>query len=241
MANKVFAHTVYNCRFTLSPELLGDDLDNVVNHATHVALYKAWMDMEQEMFDEPYNMRRLAKERATGIPLRWKAGRVNGRSVLKLVPDRYRMSRKEPNMYHEQKQVYIAGPMRGHVDYNFPAFYQAEAMLDLWGFKVRNPARMDVQAGKAAFNRATGTVIPDTSFKIEEVLRRDFDAIRQVNAIVVLPGWETSQGAQRELAFAQSIGIPVYAYDAHKPLSLEAKPLNLKIDIRISNSDDLPF
>lgn len=144
-----------------------------------------------------------------------------------------------------KKSVYIAGPMRGIADYNFPEFYRAEAMLDLWGFNAMNPARMDVTAGKAGYNRATGTVIPDNTFKIEEVLRRDFDAIKTCDAIVVLPGWRNSVGAQREIAFGQSIGIPVFEYSQDKPLDLDIQtPLALGIRVMITitgSEDDLPF
>ena len=41
-------------------------------------------------------------------------------------------------------KVYIAGPMRGIDDDNFPAFYEAEETLKKQGvYEVLNPARMD--------------------------------------------------------------------------------------------------
>lgn len=204
--SKVFTHQVYSRGFTVTPELLQDDLLDWPL-ITAAAARAAHASLEREiMCDECFE--------------------------------------EEEGPYMKQAEVYIAGPMRGLADYNFPAFYQAEAMLDLWGFKVHNPARMDIRAAKAGFNRATQTVIPDTTFKIEEVLRRDFDAIKQCDAVIVLPGWEKSSGAQRELAFAQSIGIPVFKFDVASPLDIEAqKPLNLEIKITITDKDDddLPF
>ena len=42
------------------------------------------------------------------------------------------------------KHIYIAGPMRGYPEFNFPAFYAAEERLRARGHAVFNPARRDV-------------------------------------------------------------------------------------------------
>ena len=39
--------------------------------------------------------------------------------------------------------IYIAGPMSGIKDWNFPAFFKAEAELEALGYKVINPAHND--------------------------------------------------------------------------------------------------
>jgi hypothetical protein len=124
--------------------------------------------------------------------------------------------------------------MRGLPQYNFPYFYQVEAVLQLWGYSVINPARLDIDAGKAQWNVSLGDVIPDTGFTIEDALRRDFKEIMdRADAIVVLPGWEGSVGAQREVAFGTSIGRPVYTFDIDKPLSLGTDaPLDIQVDLQ---------
>lgn len=138
----------------------------------------------------------------------------------------------------ERKKVYIAGPMRGLPQFNFPAFYKAEAMLDLWGLDALNPARMDIKDNKATFNHnmnrsSGGDVIAENTFTIEDAFTRDFQAIIAADAVMVLPGWKQSQGANREVAFSTSIGKPVYLYDEEKPLNLDtSEPLEIQIDLQ---------
>jgi len=42
-----------------------------------------------------------------------------------------------------KKVVFIAGPMRGYKDYNFPAFDRAERILRNMGYHPVSPAVMD--------------------------------------------------------------------------------------------------
>jgi hypothetical protein len=129
--------------------------------------------------------------------------------------------------------------MRGLKDNNFPAFYQTEGMLQLWGYTTINPARMDIEAGKAQWNVSMGQAIPDSSFTIEEALRRDFSEIlARVDAVVVLYGWEKSVGATREVAFATSVGIPVYEMLTDRPLDLGVtEPINVQVDLQCYDVD----
>ena len=46
------------------------------------------------------------------------------------------MSKREPT-------IYIAGPMRGVEEYNYPAFDRQAAALEKQGWQVINPAEMD--------------------------------------------------------------------------------------------------
>lgn len=144
------------------------------------------------------------------------------------------------------KTVYVCGPMRGCKQYNFPAFFCASAMLVLWGYTPVNPAAMDILDGHAHYNHNSGDVILENSFTMERALRRDFEAIlERCDAIVVLQGWEKSEGAQKEVAFATSVGIPVFSFDAGAPLDLNSTT-PLRIDVIVScvdkdYHDDLPF
>ena len=39
--------------------------------------------------------------------------------------------------------IYVAGPMRGHDDYNYPAFDRQKQVLEEQGWNVVNPADLD--------------------------------------------------------------------------------------------------
>ena len=109
--------------------------------------------------------------------------------------------------------VYVSGPMRGHDDFNFPLFYAVQGMLELWGWRVTNPARMDMEAKKAHLSKSNGAIVADSTFTIQDALRRDYKVVLEVDAIAALPGWETSEGACREIAIGLDIGVPIYPVD----------------------------
>lgn len=106
-------------------------------------------------------------------------------------------------------RVYLAGPMQGKDLHNFPAFFSAALHLRGFGHKVINPAEIDMARG---FN--PGVAIIEQEFNMESVLLDDFKSIMfEVDAVVFLPDWESSEGARIERALAHYIGKEVYLYD----------------------------
>lgn len=109
-------------------------------------------------------------------------------------------------------KLYIAGPMRGYDQFNFPAFDEAAARLRSFGYEIVNPAEIDRELG---FDETTN----DLS-KFEELggmaaaMHRDFGAILDCDGIALLPGWEHSSGARAELFVAQVTGRLVWLYGA---------------------------
>lgn len=112
-----------------------------------------------------------------------------------------------------RKTVYIAGPMTAHRDrhYNFPVFYASQGLLEMLGYRVHNPARMDMDTGKAAFSPFEGRVVTSSEFTLADAMRRDIKIIADCDAIVLLKGWEDSTGARKELRVAtEDFGLPAY-------------------------------
>lgn len=101
-------------------------------------------------------------------------------------------------------KVYVAGPMRGYPLWNFPAFDAASADLRSWGFEVVSPAELDRAIG---FDEHTG-VLPDGF--VEGALRRDIEALLEVDGVVLLPGWRASSGVAIELTVARALGLAIY-------------------------------
>ncbi len=108
-------------------------------------------------------------------------------------------------------RAYIAGPMAGHDGFNYQAFYGAEAALDLAGWRVVNPARLDgdftVREGVDDV-KATVTPLARAAF-----LKRDFEWLAKCDAIFMLPGWESSTGANAELFVAHVTGLDVFVLE----------------------------
>lgn len=90
--------------------------------------------------------------------------------------------------------IYIAGPMTGLPEFNYPAFHAAEKMLNGIGFHAVSPARL--------FEGQLG--LPWTTY-----MRAGVKALCDCQLVYALCGHETSRGAQVELALASTLGIPI--------------------------------
>lgn len=106
--------------------------------------------------------------------------------------------------------VYLAGPMTGFQDHNFPAFDRAR---DVWlskGWIVISPADIDRADGVESGVDAEYTPSEHRDFAF-----RDFHAIHALRAewgegIVLLPGWERSAGAAAEFFLARWMQLRVF-------------------------------
>lgn len=89
--------------------------------------------------------------------------------------------------------IYIAGPMTGLPDLNYPAFNQKAAELRAQGFDVRNPAELKLPPG-------TGW---------GECIQASQPLLWQCAAIYMLSGWQTSRGARIEHLYALGAGLDI--------------------------------
>lgn len=88
-------------------------------------------------------------------------------------------------------RIYVAGPMTGLPDFNYPAFNAEAERLRAIGYRVENPANNPKQA------------------TWQEYMREAVAQLAKCDMVVVLPGWENSRGALIENGLAVSLGIPV--------------------------------
>jgi hypothetical protein len=99
--------------------------------------------------------------------------------------------------------AYISGPMRGYKEFNFPAFFEAEARLNVAGFVTINPARIDTSCPQ-----------PHTDAALDSYVARDLEAVKSlrpnIDVVVVLEGWAASKGATAEVAVAEWRGVEVW-------------------------------
>jgi hypothetical protein len=105
-------------------------------------------------------------------------------------------------------KIYIAGPMTGYKDWNFPAFFETQEALEGLGYEVVNPAHNDgATLEEALFNSGTNDR-PNNSWGY--YMRRDLPHVLAVDAICVLDGWRDSKGASLEVHVAEALGLPIY-------------------------------
>jgi nucleoside 2-deoxyribosyltransferase len=96
--------------------------------------------------------------------------------------------------------VYLAGPMRGLPDYNYPAFHKAAAKLRDGGYTVLSPAEHDEHSNL------------DPAKDLHIIMQWDLYAVLRSDAVVLLPGWRSSTGTAIEMTVAGAIGIPCLEY-----------------------------
>lgn len=109
-------------------------------------------------------------------------------------------------------KIYLAGPMRGYPNFNFPAFHAAQSLLESAGHEVFSPAKADEARHGDDFAAVNpeGSVekATENGFSLGVALSTDLTYIcLQAEAIALLPGWEKSNGAQAEWATAKAMGL----------------------------------
>lgn len=105
------------------------------------------------------------------------------------------------------KKVYLAGPMSGITDHNFPAFDEAAGFLRGHGLEVISPADLTRDAGMGG--NFDGSISEE---RYAFCMRQDIEALLTVDSIVCLPGWKNSKGARFEVHLGQLLGLTVVEY-----------------------------
>lgn len=103
-------------------------------------------------------------------------------------------------------RIFIAGPMRGLPEYNFPEFYRAEEVVRRYGHDAVNPARLDEEDG---FDPHCDYRDEEMAELVKSFVARNITQLVGCDAIALLPGWEDSEGAKLEVAVAQYLGLDI--------------------------------
>lgn len=95
------------------------------------------------------------------------------------------------------RRIYVAGPMTGLPESNYPAFNRTAALLMSQGWHVENPADNPAPPD--------GHPAPWSFY-----MRAGLAQLLTCDAICLLSGWRDSVGAQVEAFIARTLGMPVY-------------------------------
>jgi hypothetical protein len=110
-----------------------------------------------------------------------------------------------PVVNTDPETVYISGPISGDLVGNIPAFFEMEAELLAQGHRVFNPARIGgADNAREAIEMAMSHPERDWIW----YMRRSYAGLVMCSMIVMLPGWENSQGAKAENYVARSLMFP---------------------------------
>ena len=111
-------------------------------------------------------------------------------------------------------KIYVAGPMRGYPEFNFPAFKTAAYTLRRMGHEVFSPAEKDEEVHGKEFSKqfTTGDLAAaeSTGFSLRRALGDDLEWVcKHGEAVYMLKGWEKSNGAKAEHATAVALGLEI--------------------------------
>jgi hypothetical protein len=128
-------------------------------------------------------------------------------------------------------KMYIAGPMSGIPQFNYPAFIKAAQHLRDLGHEVVSPAEMDSEEMKElAMASETGnwTDLGGSGESWGDVLAKDVKLVAdEIEGVTMLPGWEKSRGARLEAFVAMSVHKPVFRMHPESGIPVEIPKLAL--------------
>lgn len=90
-------------------------------------------------------------------------------------------------------RIYLAGPMSGIADFNYPLFNATAEKLRAKGYHVENPAENPVPEGNSW----------------REYMRLSIRQMLTCDMAVFLPNWEQSRGALLEHEVATQLSMPI--------------------------------
>ena len=114
----------------------------------------------------------------------------------------------EPTEFVPPLTIYIAGPMSGRPNLNFPAFHAKAAELRAAGYVVINPA--EINGGDAEIALAKSMTPEEYLAHWRRCMRKDIAALCECDGIAMLDGWTQSRGALLEHHVAKSLGLIVF-------------------------------
>lgn len=103
--------------------------------------------------------------------------------------------------------LYLAGPMSGIKDLNFPLFNAEAARLRALGYTVVNPA--EINGGADELVACAAMTPAELKAHWRKCMRRDIPAMMACDGIALLPNWFKSKGAKLEVRIGSDFDMPI--------------------------------
>jgi hypothetical protein len=166
------------------------------------------------------NMTQVCK--ATGVARvtyeRWRQRPPKSVQLVDVLDAHVRTMEEAPQNSESMDKVYVAGPMTGLPQDNYPEFNRVSEWLRGQGLVVLNPAENRRPLDPTWLNW----------------MRIAVPLLVQCDAVVLLNGWDKSRGAMIEYDLARALGLWIYALD---PAGDGAEP---SLTLVHQGGDDVP-
>lgn len=100
---------------------------------------------------------------------------------------------------------YLAGPMTGYPEYNWPAFEYASDMLRSDSWDIISPHENDHEETL----ETRGSTLPYAGY-----LADDFKLLLDCGGIILLQGWTASRGAMAEFQYAVTADMEIWLFES---------------------------
>lgn len=105
-------------------------------------------------------------------------------------------------------KIYLAGPMAGVPEHNFPAFNAMAQTLRYLGHHVYNPAELEPESYR---NISAEEATKHHNGAYRNCLSQELQWIcEQAEAMFLLTGWEHSKGANAEFTTGKAVGVQFF-------------------------------
>lgn len=119
------------------------------------------------------------------------------------------------------KVLYVAGPMTGYPEFNYPHFMDVEDKLLAQGFTVLNPARAD-EYHKSLMPNCEDCIV-GRKHTWEWYMRQTIAMMLRADGVALLRGWQQSRGAKVEHGLAVTLGMPIASWQTWVLKAYEAR------------------
>ena len=122
--------------------------------------------------------------------------------------------------HNQEKSTYLAGPMTGIPQFNYPLFLETAEYLRGEGLLIHNPVEMDDPAVRDEAMKSEDGILHEGTIgglTWGQILAEDIKYVAdECHSIILLTNWEHSRGARLEAFMAVTCGHETFIYNEER-------------------------